>query len=452
MGAAVIRSYGTTESTTKRIEGAIEGERARASERRALNALMFPSGELFAVVTVAAVVVIGVVMGPASGLTAGELVGFMLLVNRFLEPVAEVTEILDQTQTAVSGWRRVLDLLDTPIDVVEPVPGVLLPRPAVDRRRERLLLLPTPPRVRGDPRACPPRCLGHDRVGDERRCRRGHWIGEDHLRQAPHSPRRSDTRRILVAGLDPRDVNTASLRSSLVMVPQDAFLFDTTIAENVRFGRRSADRDAVRLAFVELGLEGWSTRSPKASTRESESVESTSPSASASSWHWPVPTWRTPVSDPRRGHLRGRRGDRSPIGASRGEPGARAHIGHDRAPTLDGRALRRRARLRPGPARRARRAPRPRARRRRVCPSPRELARCDGDGPDHQLAAQRHRALVAVDKDGCTVGDHRGADACAHDRRDPELPRDDRRGGSAARRHRTRVHRAWGTPSTRPVR
>ena len=60
-----------------------------------------------------------------------------------------------------------------------------------------------------------------------------------------------------MAGVDLRDVERTSLRSSLVMVPQDAFLFDTTISENVRFGRPSADRAAVRLAFVELGLEAW---------------------------------------------------------------------------------------------------------------------------------------------------------------------------------------------------
>jgi putative ABC transport system ATP-binding protein len=41
------------------------------------------------------------------------------------------------------------------------------------------------------------------------------------------------------------------------MVPQDGFLFDTTVAENVRYGRPEADDTAVRLAFVELGLESW---------------------------------------------------------------------------------------------------------------------------------------------------------------------------------------------------
>ena len=48
-----------------------------------------------------------------------------------------------------------------------------------------------------------------------------------------------------------------SLRSTLVMVPQEAFLFDTSILENVRFGRLDATDEDVRLAFVELGLDGW---------------------------------------------------------------------------------------------------------------------------------------------------------------------------------------------------
>ena len=52
------------------------------------------------------------------------MVGFMFLVYRFLEPIAEFTEILDQTQTAVAGWRRVLAVLDIPIEIVDPVDGV----------------------------------------------------------------------------------------------------------------------------------------------------------------------------------------------------------------------------------------------------------------------------------------------------------------------------------------
>ena len=220
---------------------------------------MFPSGELFAVLTVSAVVVVGVIMGPASGLTAGELVGFMFLVNRFLEPVAEVTEILDETQTAVSGWRRVLDLLDTPIDIIEPDPGVALPPgpPSIVVEHVSFSLPPSPWIGRGAG-ARPARRVGRDRSRHERRRRRRDRIGQDDVRQAAHPARRPDRGpHPRGSGVDLRDVERTSLRSSLVMVPQDAFLFDTTIAENVRFGRPSAERDAVRLAFVELGLEAW---------------------------------------------------------------------------------------------------------------------------------------------------------------------------------------------------
>jgi ATP-binding cassette, subfamily B, bacterial len=62
---------------------------------------------------------------------------------------------------------------------------------------------------------------------------------------------------IRVAGIDLREVGLASLRSSLVMVPQDGFLFDTTVADNVRMGRPDASDGEIRAAFEALGLGGW---------------------------------------------------------------------------------------------------------------------------------------------------------------------------------------------------
>ena len=61
------------------------------------------------------------------------MVGFIFLCYRFLEPVAEFTEILDQTQTAVAGWRRVLGIFERPITITEPDDGQELPRSAPSR-------------------------------------------------------------------------------------------------------------------------------------------------------------------------------------------------------------------------------------------------------------------------------------------------------------------------------
>jgi putative ABC transport system ATP-binding protein len=57
-------------------------------------------------------------------------------------------------------------------------------------------------------------------------------------------------------------VRFAALRERVVMVPQDGFLFDATVAENIRFGRpRLTDAD-LDLALTELGLADWAAGLP----------------------------------------------------------------------------------------------------------------------------------------------------------------------------------------------
>ena len=53
----------------------------------------------------------GVVRGPGSGLTAGAMVGFLFLTYRFLEPIAEFTEVLLDAKVKISmdGRGRWID-------------------------------------------------------------------------------------------------------------------------------------------------------------------------------------------------------------------------------------------------------------------------------------------------------------------------------------------------------
>jgi putative ABC transport system ATP-binding protein len=258
MGAPVVRAYNFEEHTTARVKGDIDQLRRAGIRAGTLSALLFPSGEVCSVLTIAAVVVIGVWQGPASGLTAGALVGFMFLVYRFLEPIAEFTEILDQTQTAVAGWRRVLAVLEVPIEIADPEGGRVLPLgpPRVDAVHVSYAYRPRP---------------GHDDTVSPALLDVSFTIepatsvavvgatGSGKTTLAKLLTRLADPvdGAIRVAGLDLRDVSMQSLRSTLVMVPQEAFLFDTSILENVRFGRLDATDQDVRLAFVELGLDGW---------------------------------------------------------------------------------------------------------------------------------------------------------------------------------------------------
>ena len=53
---------------------------------------------------------------------------------------------------------------------------------------------------------------------------------------------------VLVDGHDLREVASSSLRSQMGIVPQEAFLFSGTVAENIAFGRPDADAEQIRAA------------------------------------------------------------------------------------------------------------------------------------------------------------------------------------------------------------
>lgn len=251
-GAAVVRGYGVEERTTGRVVEAIGRSRDAHIRAGTLGAFLFPSGELFAALTVAAVLVTGVVIGPDGGLSTGEVVAFLFLVNLFLEPVAELTEILDITQTAVAGWRKVLDVLDTPVDVVAPDVGVALPDRAPEIVIEGVSFAygDGMPLVLDDVSA---------RIRPATRVALVGATGSGKTTLALLLTRLADPTagKVLIDGVDLRHVAPASLRERLGLVPQDGFLFGGTIADNVRFASPAATDLQVQRAFVELGLASW---------------------------------------------------------------------------------------------------------------------------------------------------------------------------------------------------
>jgi ATP-binding cassette, subfamily B, bacterial len=254
MGAPVIRAYGAEEATRRRTRRAVRAQEAAQISAGKMSALLFPSGELFSVFTVASVLVAGLWLGPARGLTAGELVAYVFLVNLFLQPVAEFTDIVDQTQTAVAGWRRVLDLIDTPIDLPDPDPGIDLPPgpPSIEVEHVSFSYAGT----RADALVLDDITV-HIEAGTKVALVGATGSGKTTLAKLMARLADPTAGRILVHGIDLRDVRPESLRHGLVMVPQEGFLFDGTVGDNVRYGRRDATVDDLRAAFAELGLDEW---------------------------------------------------------------------------------------------------------------------------------------------------------------------------------------------------
>jgi putative ABC transport system ATP-binding protein len=63
--------------------------------------------------------------------------------------------------------------------------------------------------------------------------------------------------------VDLRRVRFGSLRNRVVLVPQEGFLFDASLLDNIRFAAPDATEDDVRLTLTELGLDSWLSTLPQ---------------------------------------------------------------------------------------------------------------------------------------------------------------------------------------------
>jgi len=251
MGAAVVRAYGLEEHMDVRVKRAIRERYDAQLVAHWRTATLFPIATLFYSIALSVIVILGAGFGRSWGLTFGEVTAFIFLSDVFLHVWTDLPEIYADTQTAISGWRKILTVLDLPVEIVEPIDGVVLPRGAlrVDVKDLEYAYREGKPVLRGITVSVPAGAQVAI-VGE---------TGGGKTTFAKVLARLADPAggSVELDGVDLRSVSPESRRAAVRMVPQDGFLFDTTVGENVRFGRAGAtDRD-VETAFEELGLGDW---------------------------------------------------------------------------------------------------------------------------------------------------------------------------------------------------
>ncbi len=252
VGAAVVRSYAIEKRTQDRIDTAIDRHRAASTRAQGLTAFSFSLGGVSAGLANAGVLIFGVLLGVDDQITAGEVLAFAFLVTLFVGPVQMGTQVLTDAQNAIAGWRRVIGILDTPADVVDPgAAGTPLPREAVSIAFEDVgFAYPGgPPVLHGVTLEVAPNTRLAV-VGE---------TGSGKTTLAKLLTRLMDPTRgtVRLDGIDLRTVPFSSLRDRVVMVPQEGFLFDSTLRANARYGRLDATDDDIRAAADELGLADW---------------------------------------------------------------------------------------------------------------------------------------------------------------------------------------------------
>ncbi len=254
-----------------------------------LSYLYRPGMELLAGVAFAATFLVGglwlvndAAPGPLTGtLSVGDFVVFLMLTQRIVDPLAEVSNIVDQYQNAKASSERVFGLMDIPVHVEDPDDPVPLENPEGRVEYDDVTFgyvgnesggAASPAASEGDKRELEETVL--ENVSFEAD------PGETVAFVGPTGAGKSTALKLLLRlydvqegavrldGHDIRDLTLSDLRSTVGYVSQDTFLFDGTIADNIRYGRFDADDGDVRAAaeaaqaheFIDDLSEGYETR------------------------------------------------------------------------------------------------------------------------------------------------------------------------------------------------
>ncbi len=257
-GAETIRAYGAGELFRNRTKEAVRTRRRAQVRANVISACIGTTADVFSAITIATIVAVGVAIGPAGGLTQGALIGFVFLTYRYLEPIAEFTEVLNQTQNAVAGLRRVLTVLDMPVgpppsDNPQPLPKGRLPIEIDDVTFSY--------RSRGDQASSDDVVLEHINVtipaGQQVAMIGATGSGKTTLGRLIARMADPVAGQIRLGGVPLTLVDDAELRQRLVVVAQEPFLYDDTLLANVRFARPTATRADVERIVDELDVRDW---------------------------------------------------------------------------------------------------------------------------------------------------------------------------------------------------
>jgi ATP-binding cassette, subfamily B, bacterial len=253
-GLPVIRAFGVESQTSDRVRQALDAQFEAEYRTGRLAAFLFSSAEVFAGAINGLVVVVGVVLGVNGSLSAGTLIAFLFLINLFVEPIQMLVEVVDQAQSAGSGLRRILDVLDTPSDVpeVDKDQAVPLPSDMLDVSFEGVrfrypdgendVLIDVSVDISPGENIAVVGETGSGKTTFAKLVTRLMDVNDGSVR---------------LGGVPVQAVRFDDLRSRVAFVPQEGFLFDTTVEANVRYGDLSATTEEIEAAFEELGLTGW---------------------------------------------------------------------------------------------------------------------------------------------------------------------------------------------------
>ena len=231
----------------------------RAANERAfrLVGLFMPGIKLIGNITIAIVLIYGAKLAINGDITTGVLAAFLLYLRMFFEPMQEISQFYNTFQSASAALEKLSGVLEEEPSVPQPIRPVPLPEAQGALHLEHVGFEYVADRpVLPDLDLAVPAGMTLALVGTT-------GAGKTTLAKLVarfYDPTRG---RITLDGVDLRDLTEDDLRRAVVMVTQENFLFNGSVADNIRFGKPEASMDEVVAAAKAIGAHDFIINLPE---------------------------------------------------------------------------------------------------------------------------------------------------------------------------------------------
>ncbi|MEU0442575.1 MULTISPECIES: ABC transporter ATP-binding protein [unclassified Streptomyces] len=207
---------------------------------------------LVANTAVAAIVLWGAYRVADGSLELGVLAAAVLYLRRLYDPIDRLGMFLNSYQSAAASLEKIAGLLAQTPSVPEPAQPRQLPPAKDDMPGREVVFDKVRFAYRTGGEVLPRFCLTLP-AGQTVAVVGSTGAGKSTLAKLLARFYDPTEGRILLDGVDLRDLATPELRRGVVMVTQEAFLFSGSVADNIAIGRPDATREDIELAAKAIG-------------------------------------------------------------------------------------------------------------------------------------------------------------------------------------------------------
>jgi ATP-binding cassette, subfamily B, multidrug efflux pump len=251
-GVRVIQAFARQQHNYDYFKETVNRNNITTNLKAARIAASYPAGiDFLGLLGVSLVVLVGGYTALRAGdttITAGIMVAFILYIERFFEPIRDLSNRYDSFQSVMASSERIFLLMDTPVEVLDAPAAGKIPFILGEVEFDHVFF-----HYSDDPSLVLEDICLDVRPGETIALVGKTGAGKSTLVKLIsrfHDPTGGIVR---VDGLDLRTVTQESLRSQMGIVLQDPFLFAGSVAENIRFGRLNAAQPEIEAAARAVG-------------------------------------------------------------------------------------------------------------------------------------------------------------------------------------------------------